>query len=252
MAGGGVRQCERRRGLRYNSKSRLKEAFTSRMLSVILQPRCRDDNRAPGAKPGTQPVTYTMCGHVSRITEVFFSIRRTCPQCHGREYQDPCSSAPGRDCITEGARYGSTTGEIIEDGTRIRLAGEGEAELRGNPAISTSSCRVKPHEVLPARRHRRFVQRCRSAALAAPSKSRQLDGSQTRVKVPEGTRTAASSVSRGRGACRYCARRPRLAISTFRLPVGHRRESLLQRGAGRIPSGTIWEKFAAIRRLLRA
>ncbi len=104
-----------------------------------------------GAKPGTQPVTCTMCSGSGRVraAQGFFSIERTCPQCQGRGtiIADPCPKCSGQGRVTEERSLSVNIPAGIEDGTRIRLAGEGEAGLRGGPPgdlyIFLS---VKPHE----------------------------------------------------------------------------------------------------------
>src|SRR5690606_37646561 len=88
-----------------------------------------------GAKPGTQPVTCAMClgaGRVRAQTGGFFSIERTCPQCQGRgqTIKDPCPKCGGQGRVTEERALSVNIPAGIEDGTRIRLAGEGRSEER--------------------------------------------------------------------------------------------------------------------------
>ncbi|MFC6491173.1 DnaJ C-terminal domain-containing protein, partial [Nitratireductor sp. GCM10026969] len=140
-----------------------------------------------------------------RAAQGFFSIERTCPQCHGRGeiIQDPCPSCAGQGRVMQERSLSVNIPSGIEDGTRIRLAGEGEAGLRGGPAgdlyIFLS---VKPHE---------FFQRdgadlyCKvpismtTAALGGAFEVATLDGTQTRVKVPEGTQNGRQFRLRGKG-----------------------------------------------------
>ena len=104
-----------------------------------------------GAKPGTQPVTCRICnGHGKvRAAQGFFTIERTCPICQGRgqTIEDPCTDCGGQGRVTEERTLSVNIPAGIEDGTRIRLANEGEAGLRGGPPgdlyIFLS---VKPHE----------------------------------------------------------------------------------------------------------
>ncbi|TIX96970.1 MAG: molecular chaperone DnaJ, partial [Mesorhizobium sp.] len=84
--------------------------------------------------PGTQPVTCSMCnGHGKvRATQGFFSIERTCPQCQGRgqTIKEPCPKCAGQGRVTEERSLSVNIPAGIEDGTRIRLANEGEGGLR--------------------------------------------------------------------------------------------------------------------------
>src|SRR5690606_35376690 len=137
----------------------------------------------------------SMCHGAGRVraAQGFFSIERTSPQCEGRGeiIQDPCPKCSGQGRLMQERSLSVNIPAGIEDGTRIRLAGEGEAGLRGGPAgdlyIFLS---VKPHE---------FFQRdgadlyCKvpismtTAALGGAFEVATLDATQTRVKVPEGT-----------------------------------------------------------------
>jgi molecular chaperone DnaJ len=130
-----------------------------------------------------------------RAAQGFFSIERTCPTCQGRGsvISDPCPDCGGGGRMTERRKLSVNIPAGIEDGTRIRLAGEGEAGLRGGPAgdlyIFLS---IKPHE---------FFQRdgadifCRvpvsvtTAALGGEFQVPTIDGGKTRVRVPDGTQT---------------------------------------------------------------
>ena len=160
-----------------------------------------------GAKPGTSPATCTTCNGAGRVraAQGFFSVERTCPACNGRGeiITDPCETCSGHGRVTQERSLSVNIPAGIEDGTRIRLAGEGEAGFRGGPAgdlyIFIS---VRPHE---------FFQRdgadlyCKvpismtTAALGGQFEVGTLDGSQTRVKVPEGTQSGRQFRLKGKG-----------------------------------------------------
>ena len=212
MMGGRQRRSssgrERGADLRYNMEILLEEAFTGKtaQIRVPASIACAECS-GTGAKPGTQPVTCTMCaGHGKvRAIQGFFSIERTCPQCQGRgqTIKDPCPKCAGQGRVTEERSLSVNIPAGIEDGTRIRLANEGEAGLRGGPPgdlyIFLS---VKPHE---------FFQRdgadlyCKvpismiTAALGGSFEVATLDGTQTRVKVPEGTQSGRQFRLKGKG-----------------------------------------------------
>ncbi len=199
---------ERGADLRYNMEISLEEAFTGKtaQIRVPASIACTECSGS-GAKPGTQPVTCSMCnGHGKvRASQGFFSIERTCPQCQGRgqTIKDPCPKCAGQGRVVEERSLSVNIPAGIEDGTRIRLAGEGEASQRGGPAgdlyIFLS---VKPHE---------FFQRdgadlyCKvpismtTAALGGQFEVTTLDGTQTRVKVPEGTQNGRQFRLKGKG-----------------------------------------------------
>ncbi|MCJ8308769.1 MAG: molecular chaperone DnaJ, partial [Rhizobiaceae bacterium] len=135
----------------------------------------------------------------------FFSIQRTCPTCHGRGevITDPCGACNGTGTTEQEKTLSVNVPAGIEDGTRIRLAGEGEAGSRGGPQgdlyIFLS---IRPHE---------FFQRdgadiyCRvpismtTAALGGQFEVGTVDGGKTRVKVPEGTQNGKQFRLRSKG-----------------------------------------------------
>ncbi|MCO6386934.1 molecular chaperone DnaJ [Aliihoeflea sp. 40Bstr573] len=194
--------------LRYNMEVTLEEAFAGKTAQIrVPSSMVCDECSGSGARPGTQPVTCSMCSGSGRVraAQGFFSIERTCPQCQGRgqTIQDPCRKCAGQGRVTEERALSVNIPAGIEDGTRIRLAGEGEAGLRGGPSgdlyIFLS---LKPHE---------FFQRdgadlyCKvpismtTAALGGAFEVATLDGTQTRVKVPEGTQHGRQFRMKGKG-----------------------------------------------------
>jgi molecular chaperone DnaJ len=212
MMGGGRRRPsggrERGADLRYNMEITLEEAYTGKTAQVRVPTTIScGDCSGSGARPGTQPAACSLCSGSGRVraAQGFFSIERTCPQCHGRgqTIKDPCPKCSGHGRVTEERSLSVNIPAGIEDGTRIRLANEGEAGLRGGPPgdlyIFLS---VRPHE---------FFQRdgadlyCKvpismtTAALGGSFEVTTLDGSQTRVKVPEGTQNGRQFRMKGKG-----------------------------------------------------
>ena len=210
MGGRSRRSGGRERGadLRYNMEITLEEAWSGKTaeISVPTAVSCEACS-GTGAKPGSSPKPCATCSGSGRIraSQGFFSIERTCPTCQGRGevISDPCESCHGQGRITRERSLSVNIPTGIEDGVRIRLAGEGEAGMRGGPAgdlyIFLS---IKPHE---------FFQRdgadlfCRvpvsmtTAALGGQFEVTTLDGSKTRVKVPEGTQTGKQFRLKGKG-----------------------------------------------------
>lgn len=199
---------ERGADLRYNMEITLEEAYTGKtaQIHVPTSVSC-DECSGSGAQPGTSPVQCPMCHGVGRVraAQGFFSIERTCPQCQGRGeiIDNPCRKCSGQGRVTQERTLSVNIPSGIEDGTRIRLAGEGEAGLRGGPAgdlyIFLS---IKPHE---------FFQRdgadlyCKvpismtTAALGGSFEVTTFDGTQARVKIPEGTQNGRQFRLRGKG-----------------------------------------------------
>ena len=161
--------------------------------------------RAPSA--GSRPTTCKTCAGHGRVRaqQGFFAIERTCPTCHGRgqTIDNPCDRCAGSGRVTRERTLSVNVPAGVEDGTRIRLSGEGEAGMRGGPAgdlyIFLS---VKPHP---------FFQRdgadlyCRvpismvQAALGGEFTVRTLDGSDFKVSIPEGAQSGRQLRLRGKG-----------------------------------------------------
>jgi molecular chaperone DnaJ len=206
--GGGSGGRERGADLRYNMEITLEEAFGGKtaQIRVPASISCNECSGS-GARPGTSPTTCPMCSGSGRVraSQGFFSIERTCPTCHGRgqTIKDPCPKCSGQGRVTEERSLSVNIPAGIEDGTRIRLANEGEAGLRGGPSGDLYIfLAVKPHE---------FFQRdgadlyCKvpismtAAALGGSFEVATLDGTQTRVKVPEGSQHGRQFRLKGKG-----------------------------------------------------
>ena len=209
-AGGGGRSSGRERGadLRYNMEITLEEAYAGRTAEIEVPSKvvCKNCSGS-GARRGSSPRVCTTCDGHGRIraAQGFFSIERTCPACHGRGevISDPCPECSGGGRVTEERKLSVNIPAGIEDGTRIRLAGEGEAGLRGGPGgdlyIFLS---IRPHA---------FFQRdgadifCRvpisitTAALGGEFQVPTIDGGKTRVRVPEGSQTGKQFRLKGKG-----------------------------------------------------
>ena len=199
---------ERGADLRYNMEITLEESYSGKTAQIRVPTSITCDLcTGTGAKPGTKPTTCGTCQGTGRVraAQGFFSIERTCPTCHGRgqTISDPCTKCHGHGRVTEERSLSVSIPSGIDDGTRIRLQGEGEAGLRGGPAgdlyIFLS---VKPHE---------FFQRDGSdlycsvpismttAALGGTFDVVTLDGTKSRVTVPEGTQTGRQFRLKGKG-----------------------------------------------------
>lgn len=208
--GGGRRGSGRERGadLRYNLEISLEEAFEGKSVEIEVPTSVTcEPCSGSGAKSGTRPSTCPTCGGAGRVraAQGFFTMERTCPSCQGRGeiITDPCDSCGGSGRTTKERTLSVNIPAGIEDGTRIRLSGEGEAGTRGGPAgdlyIFLS---IRPHE---------FFQRdgadvfCRvpismtTAALGGQFEVPAIDGNTARVKVPEGTQTGKQFRLRGKG-----------------------------------------------------
>jgi molecular chaperone DnaJ len=194
--GRGGSGAQRGSDLRYNLEINLTEAYSGKTAQVRVPSSVACDTcKGSGAKPGTAPKTCGTCNGAGAVRSQsgFFTVERACPTCQGRGQviSDPCGTCSGQGRVTKERNLSVNIPAGVEDGTRIRLASEGEAGLRGGPTgdlyIFLS---LKPHE---------FFQRdgadlyCKvpismpTAALGGEIEVPTIDGKKARVTVPEGT-----------------------------------------------------------------
>jgi molecular chaperone DnaJ len=199
---------ERGADLRYNMDISLEEAFSGKEVEIrVPTSLVCDVCIGTGAKPGTSPQTCRTCGGAGRVRAMqgFFTVERTCMSCQGRGQviADPCGKCGGNGRITNEKMLTVNIPAGIEDGTRIRLAGEGEAGLRSGPNGDLYIfIGIRPHP---------FFQRdgadifCRVpismtvAALGGQFDVPTLEGEKTKVKIPEGTQTGKQFRLKGKG-----------------------------------------------------
>ncbi len=206
----GGRSSGRERGsdLRFNLDITLEDAFRGKNATVNIPTSVSCEAcSGTGAKPGSKPRQCPTCAGHGRVRaqQGFFAIERTCPTCQGRgeTIDNPCGACAGSGRVTRERSLSVNIPSGVEDGTRIRLAGEGEAGLRGGPAGDLYIfLAVKPHQ---------FFQRdgadlyCRvpismvQAALGGDFKVPTVDGSEAKVKIPEGTQSGKQFRIKGKG-----------------------------------------------------
>ena len=199
---------ERGADLRYNMEIRLEEAYSGKTAQVRIPTSVTCEAcSGSGAKAGTRPKACPTCGGQGRIRHAqgFFTLERTCPSCQGRGQviDSPCASCSGSGRVTRERTLSVNIPPGVEDGTRIRLAGEGEAGTRGGPSGDL-------YIFLSIGAHP-FFQRegadlhCRApismvvAALGGELEVPSINGGNTRVKVPEGTQSGRRFRIHGKG-----------------------------------------------------
>lgn len=187
---------ERGSDLRYNMEITLDEAFAGKTAQIRIPTSVTCEAcSGSGAKAGTKPKPCATCGGAGKIRHAqgFFTLERTCPTCHGRGQviDDPCKVCGGGGRVTRERTLSVNIPAGVEDGTRIRLAGEGEAGLRGGPAGDLYIfLEVGQHEFFQrdgADLHCRVPISMTTAALGGEFEVPAIDGSKVKVKVPAGT-----------------------------------------------------------------
>ncbi len=203
FGGGGGRRNTAQRGsdLRYEMEISLEDAFKGKDIDITV-PIADDCDRCDGigAEPGASVETCSTCGGAGRVRtqQGFFTMERACGTCGG---QGEYVSNPCRQCDGQGQTRMQTDLDVsipagVEDGTRIRLTGQGDAapkrgsgagRQRGDLYIFVS---VKPHNLFEREGANLF---CRApvpmtvAALGGDIEIPTIDGGRAKIKIPEGS-----------------------------------------------------------------
>ncbi|GAB2177854.1 molecular chaperone DnaJ [Dongia sp. agr-C8] len=210
MGGGRRGQAARGRGadLRYNMEITLEEAFGGKQATIRVPTSvaCESCNGSGGEK-GAQPISCPACHGYGKVraTQGFFTIERTCSACHGagKVIEKACKTCKGSGRTAKEKTLQVAIPAGVEDGTRIRLAGEGEAGMNGGPAgdlyifISLSAHRLFQRE--GAGIHCRVPIAMTTAALGGQIEIPTIDGSKAKVSVPAGTQTGQQFRLKGKG-----------------------------------------------------
>jgi len=194
--------------LRYNLEITLEEAFKGKQTTVRVptQVAC-EACQGSGAASGSRPVNCPSCYGAGRVRaqQGFFTIERTCPSCHGagRIIENPCRSCGGQGRQRKEKTLSVAIPAGVEDGTRIRLAGEGEAGVRGGGAGDLYIfLAVKPHRFFQrdgANIHCRVPIALPMAALGGSVEVPSVDGSRAKVNIPSGTQGGHQFRLKGKG-----------------------------------------------------
>jgi molecular chaperone DnaJ len=207
--GGGSRRSAAQRGadLRYDLEISLEEAATG-MTAQLRIPRLEtcDKCKGSGAAQGTQPETCSTCSGTGqvRFQQGFFSVSRTCNMCRGtgRIIKTPCESCKGAGRVEREKMMEVKIPAGVETGSRLRIAGEGEAGMQGGPTGDLYVViHVKEHEQFERQGSNlyssmpiTFAQAALGAEVSVPT----LDGQQT-LKIPAGTQTGTVFRLKNRG-----------------------------------------------------
>lgn len=207
---GGGRGRQQRRGadLRYDIEISLEEAFVGKKQDITIEVSAMcDDCDGSGASPGTGTRNCTTCGGHGQVRaqQGFFVVERTCPACHGagQVIENPCRSCRGEGRIDKRKTLSVDVPAGVDEGTRIRLSGEGEAGVRGAPPGDL-------YIFVHLKRHRVFERDgttlfCRApvtftnAALGGEIEVPGVDRKMVKIKIPAGIQSGKQLRHRGAG-----------------------------------------------------
>ena len=210
MGGRGGRQRGPARGadLRYDLEITLEDAFHGKAteISVDVSTRCEPCDGS-GAKAGTSAKTCPTCGGRGQVRaqQGFFVVERACPSCHGagQVIADPCPSCRGEGRVDKAKTLSVNIPAGVDEGTRIRLSGEGEAGARGAPPGDLYIfLHVKRHAIFEREGTTLFARAPISfttAALGGSIEIPGLDGERHAIRIPPGIQSGKQLRQRGAG-----------------------------------------------------
>jgi len=193
--------------LRYNLDLSLEDAArgTEAKIRIPAMEQC-ETCHGSGAKPGTQPKQCPACGGRGevRVSQGFFSIQQTCPQCHGtgKIIPEPCATCHGNGRIKKSKTLSVKIPAGVDQDDRIRLSGEGEAGMNGGPTGDLYVViNLKPHQVFQRQGgdlHCEMPVSFTTAALGGDIEIPTLEG-HAQIKIPAETQTGQVFRLRGKG-----------------------------------------------------
>lgn len=206
--GGGGRRAARGSDLRYNLRIDLEEAFSGlqKSVNVPTSVQCGSCDGS-GAEGGAEPTTCPTCSGMGKVRaqQGFFTVERTCPTCSGmgQIVKNPCNTCRGAGRVEKERSLSVNIPAGVETGTRIRLAGEGEAGMRGGPSgdlyIFIEVAEHKLFEREGADLFCRVPVAMAKAALGGSIEVPTIDGGRGRVQIPSGSQSGRQMRLRGKG-----------------------------------------------------
>ncbi|MEX0306556.1 MAG: molecular chaperone DnaJ [Ruegeria sp.] len=205
---GGGRRAARGSDLRYNLRVSLEEAYAGlqKTINVPTAVACSSCD-GTGAEGGVEPTTCPTCSGMGKVRaqQGFFTVERTCPTCSGlgQIIKNPCKACGGAGRVEKDRALSVNIPAGVETGTRIRLAGEGEAGMRGGPPgdlyIFVEVSEHKLFERDSVNLYCRVPVSMAKAALGGSIEVPTIDGGRGRVQIPAGSQSGRQMRLRSKG-----------------------------------------------------
>lgn len=207
-AGGRRDGPSRGQDLRYNMHVTLEEAYAGiqKKITVPGSVACEECN-GTGAEGAVEPVTCPTCSGMGKVraSQGFFTVERTCPTCNGNGQivKNPCAACGGAGHIERERTLSVNVPAGVETGTRIRLAGEGGAGMRGGPSgdlyifvdVLAHDLFLRDGKTLACQ----VPVPMATAALGGEVEVPTIDGGRSSVKVAAGAQSGQQMRLRGKG-----------------------------------------------------
>ncbi len=194
--------------LRYDLSITLEEAYSGKKQDIKFSTSDKCSNcKGTGSKPGSSADSCSMCGGHGQVrsSQGFFTVQQTCPQCSGSGEQitDPCSECGGQGKRQASKRLSVTIPKGVDDGTRIRLSGKGEAGSRGaGNGDLYLFINVYSHDLFKRSDENLFFEcpiSIADAALGTSIEIPTIDGGKAKIKIPAGTQGGKQFRLKGKG-----------------------------------------------------
>jgi len=205
---GGKNSNNRGSDLRYDLSISLEEAYAGKKQDIKFSTTekctiCKGN----GSQPGHDVGRCSMCGGNGRVrsNQGFFTVQQTCPQCggNGEEITHPCNDCNGQGNKQASKKLSVTIPKGVDDGTRIRLAGKGEAGSRGGASGDLYLfINVTSHELFKRSNENLFFEcpiSIADAALGTTIEIPTIDGRKAKIKIPDGTQSGKQFRLKGKG-----------------------------------------------------
>ena len=205
---GGRNTSNRGSDLRYDLSITLKEAYEGKKQDIKFSTTEKCNTcKGNGSKPGHSPDRCTTCGGNGKVrtNQGFFTVQQTCPQCQGsgEEITNPCSDCNGQGNKQTSKKISVTIPKGVDDGTRIRLAGKGEAGTKGGANGDLYLfINIHSHDLFKRSDENLFFEfpiSIADAALGTTIEIPTIDGGRAKIKIPEGTQNGKQLRLKGKG-----------------------------------------------------
>jgi molecular chaperone DnaJ len=194
--------------LRYDLSITLEEAYEGKKQEIKFSTteKCTTC-KGNGSKPGSSPDRCTTCGGNGKVrsNQGFFTVQQTCPQCagSGEEITNPCNDCNGQGNKQASKKISVTIPKGVDDGTRIRLAGKGEAGTKGGESGDLYLfVNVHSHDLFKRSDENLFFEfpiSIADAALGTTIEIPIIDGGKAKIKIPDGTQNGKQFRLKGKG-----------------------------------------------------
>ena len=194
--------------LRYDLTISLEDAYNGKKQEINFSSSDKCDScNGSGAEPGSKPISCSTCGGQGQVrsSQGFFTIQQTCPDCvgSGEQISDPCKGCRGMGKKQTKKKIFTNIPKGVDDGTRIRLSGKGEAGIKGGGDgdlyIFVS---IKAHNIFKRAEENIFFEfpiSLTDAALGTTVEVPTIDGGKAKVKIPAGTQNGKQFRLKGKG-----------------------------------------------------